>query len=345
MNDGKRNLEKSLTRTGKELVETMKNSCKNKITQLLSSRRRLFPLLLCGTAVLLSGCSGKAANSAEGSIHLGVMYSSDIVPLTIITEQGLDKKHGIQLDMQVFSSAKDRDAALQAGELDGVFTDFVGLCMYQNAGLDVKATGCTDGDYVLLAGKDTGITSLSGAAGKSIAISENTLIEYSLDYMLNKAGFEDAYLDKTVVPRIPDRLEMLRSGKVDLVLLPEPFSTIAIKEGAVVLGSANTEGLYPAVSAFTQKAINEKSDAIEKLYLAYDEAADYLNSTPLKEYESLVIKGAGYPEELTGSIKLPVFRKNELPKMADLQAAIEWASKKGLCSSDLQPEQLLTGQK
>lgn len=320
----------------------MENSGKKTMKQRLLRCRKILPLLLWGAAAaLLSGCTGKAAPPVDTTIHLGVMYSSDIVPLTIITEQGLDKKYGFQLDMQVFSSAKDRDAALQAGKLDGVFTDFIGLCMYQNAGLDVKATGCTDGDYVLLAGKDTGITSLEAGAGKSIAISENTLIEYSLDYILNNAGLDDTYLDKQVVPRIPDRLEMLRNGKVDLVLLPEPFSTLAIKDGAVILGSANTDGLYPAVSAFTQKAIEEKSAPLQKMYQAYDEAVDYLNSTPLKEYEAVVIKGAGYPEELTGSIKLPVFRKNELPKTADLQAAVEWASEKGLCSPDLKPEELM----
>ena len=304
--------------------------------------RKVLTALLCGTAaMLLGGCAQKAEAPEDASVHLGVMYSSDIVPLTIITEQGLDKKYGFQLDMQVFSSAKDRDAAFQAGKLDGVFTDFIGLCMYQNAGLDVRATGCTDGDYVLLAGKDTGITSLEDAGGKSIAISENTLIEYSLDYILNNAGLKDTYLNKQVVPRIPDRLEMLRNGKIDLVLLPEPFSTLAIKDGAAVLGSANTVGLYPAVSAFTKKAIDEKSSTLKKLYQAYDEAVDYLNNTPLKEYEATVIKGAGYPEELAGSIKLPVYRKNELPKTDDLQAAVEWAAKKGLCSPDLKPDQLI----
>lgn len=319
----------------------MNKSEKNAVKHSYLKNRKILTLLLCGAAAaILFGCTGKAKTPVDTTVHLGVMYSSDIVPLTIITEQRLDKKYGFQLDMQVFSSAKDRDAALQADKLDGVFTDFIGLCMYQNAGLDVKATGCTDGDYVLLAGKDTGITSLDDAAGKSIAISENTLIEYSLDYILNNAGLDDTYLDKQVVPRIPDRLEMLRNGKIDLVLLPEPFSTLAIKDGAVVLGSANTDGLYPAVSAFTKKAIDEKSDTIQKMYQAYDEAVGYLNSTPLNEYEAIVIKGAGYPEELTGNIKLPVYRKNELPKADDLQAAVEWAAKKGLCSPDLKPDQL-----
>lgn len=290
-------------------------------------------------AVFLSGCGNKAPK--EDTLHLGVMYSSDIVPLVMMKEKGMDSKYGFRLDMQVFSSAKDRDAALQAGKLDGVFTDYIGVCMYQNANLDVKITGSTDGDYVLLAGLGTGITSLEDAKGHSIAVSENTLIEYSLDYILEAKGFTDAYLDKQVVPRIPDRLEMIRNGKIDLGLLPEPFSILAAQSGALTLGSANEAGLYPAVSAFTQKSIEKKSDMIKKFYQAYDEAVDYINTTPLEEYEAAVIKGAGYPEELAGSIQLPVYRKNALPDTEDLEAAIAWAVKKRLCGAGLKPDALL----
>lgn len=303
-------------------------------------RNLLLILVLIVTAILsLAGCSRK--KTADNTIHIGVMYSSDIIPLAVITENGLDKKHGIQLDMQVFSSARDRDAALQAGELDGVFTDYIGMCMYRNAGLDMKITGVTDGDYLLIAGQDTGITSIDDAVGSSIAISENTLIEYTLDYLLDSNELDSNYLKKEVVPKIPDRLEMLRTGKIAMGLLPEPFATLAVNSGAVLLGSANQEGLYPAVSAFSQTAIDSKKEAVRSLYAAYDEAVDYINNTPLSEYEATVIKAAGYPEELSGQIELPVFRKNTLPSKEDLADAIQWAAGKGLCSTDLKPEDLL----
>ena len=296
-------------------------------------------LLLTGLSAFSLFSCGKQEET--GALRVGVMYSSDVIPLAVMKNQKLDEKHGVNLEMQIFSSAKDRDAALQAGELDGVFTDFVGICIYQNAGLDVKITGMTDGDYLLLAGSGTGITSLAGAAGGRIAISENTLIEYALDTILTQEGYTPDYLRKELVPRIPDRLEMLRAGGVELCLLPEPFATIAKRDGAALLGSANAAGLYPAVSAFTRDAISEKADLIKKLYSAYDEAVDYINETPVSEFESVVIESAGFPEELAGGIELPVFRKNALPSERDLAAAIAWASRKGLCDAALTPKSLL----
>lgn len=298
----------------------------------------ILALLAAAGVTSLTGCQKKAEDT---TIKLGVMYSSDIVPLAVIEGQKLDEKYGIDFEMEVFQSAKDRDAALQAGELDGVFTDYIGVCMYQNAGLDMKITGVTDGDYVLLAGKETDITDLSEAAGKSIAISENTLIEYSLDYILEQKGYGADYLKKEVVPRIPERLELLRTGSIDLGLLPDPFSTLAAESDAVILGSANEAGLYPAVMAFTKDAVSGKKDVIEKFYKAYNEAVDYVNTTPITEYEELVIERCGYPEELKGKIVLPEYRKDVLPSEEDLQNAINWAATKGLCPAELKPEDLL----
>lgn len=275
------------------------------------------------------------------TLRLGVMYSTDIVPLAVLKDQKLDEKAGFTLDMQVFQSAKDRDAALQAGELDGVFTDYIGVCIYQNAGLDVKITGVTDGDYQFVAGADSGIATLADAKGASIAISENTLIEYTLDYILAQGGEEPTYVNKEVVPKIPDRLEMLRTGNIDLGLLPDPFATLALSSGAVKLGSANDYGLYPAVMGFLSSTISEKSDALGMFYAAYSDAVDYVNSTPIVDFEAVAIAGAGFPQELKGQITLPVFRKDTLPTDGDLQAAIDWAAAKGLCERTLTPGDLL----
>lgn len=302
-------------------------------------RRILFSLCLVFImAGLFTGC-GQAA--PPESIRMGVMYSTDIVPLVMMKEQKLDEKYGFHLEMEVFSSAKDRDAALQAGELDGVFTDYIGMCIYHNAGLDLKITGVTDGDYLLLAGEQSGVSTLAEAAGHSIAISENTLIEYTLDYLLEEQGLSDDYLKKEVVPKIPERLELLRSGGVALGLMPDPFAALAMDSGARVLGSANTSGLYPAVSAFTGEALQKRGGDIRKFYEAYDQAAEYCNVTPLTDFEPVLLRDAGYPPELAGKITLPTFRKRQLPPVEALEQAIRWAAAQGLCDSGLTPADLL----
>lgn len=298
----------------------------------------LFVILL-----FLAGCAGQGNTESKEKtdIRIGMMSSSDVIPYVLINEKGIADKYKIKLSLEVFTSAKDRDAAFQAGELDGVLTDFIGVCMYQNAKFDVKITGITDGDYILLAGKNTGITDIDQIKGKSIAISENTLIDYTLDNILLNNKMASTDLTKEIVPRIPDRLELLRNDKIDLGLMPEPFATLALKDGAVFLGSANQFGLYPAVSAFSKKALDEKSAAIRRLYKAYNEAVDYMNKTDIKEYEATVIKAVGYPEEMLGKIEIKPFRTSKLPTEKEVSDAVKWASSKGLCSPELKYGQMV----
>lgn len=315
---------------------------------------KIYSMLLILT-LLFTGCTAKdqapkeSQNESPGEvavqekteITIGMMSSSDVIPYVLINENGLADKYSFKLNLEVFTSAKDRDAAFQAGDLDGVLTDYIGVCMYQNAGFDVKITGITDGDYLLLAGKNTGITDISQIRGKSIAISENTLIDYTFDDILKNNNIDNTDVTREVVPRIPDRLELLRNDKIDLGLMPEPFATLALNDGAVLLGSANEFDLYPAVSAFSQTALDEKDEAIHNLYKAYNEAVDYMNKTDIRDYEETVIKAVGYPEEMIGKIEIKPFRTSELPPKSEIEEAIAWASNKGLCSSDLKYEQMV----
>ena len=54
------------------------------------------------------------------TLNFGAMGSIDAVPLVIAQENGYFKEEGLNVNLEMFTAAKDRDAALQAGQLDGV---------------------------------------------------------------------------------------------------------------------------------------------------------------------------------------------------------------------------------
>lgn len=275
------------------------------------------------------------------TISFGAINSVDVIPIIIAQEKGYFEKEGINVDFQAFKSAKDRDAAFQSGNLDGIICDEIAITLYQNADLDVKITGITDGNFMLIASPASGIKAIADMKGKSVAISEKTSIEYTLDTLLEMNSIDPKSVEKAMVPAIPTRLEMLRTDKVDAALLPEPFSTLAIKEGGILLGSANDAGIYTSITAFTKEAIDAKGNEIKAFYRAYNQGVDYANSTPISEYEDLIIKTVGYPEDMRGKIELPKFRKNALPEEGDLQSVINWAEKNNLLKKQLVPEDLL----
>lgn len=290
----------------------------------------------------MTACSSVKEKNKKQNITIGLMPSVDAVPFIIADEKGYFKKHGLDVNLQVFKSAKDRDAAFQSGALDGVTADEVAVCLYQNSNFNVKITGSTDGDFMLVANKASKIKSMEDIRGKSAAISDKTVIEYTLDKMAEKNSIKPEDIKKELVPAIPARLEMLRNNKIDLALLPEPFSTLALKDGGVLLGNASKLGMFPAISAFTEKSINGKGKEIKEFYKAYDEAVQYINNTQISEYEDTVIKAAGYPKDMKGKIILPKFRKNVLPSDDELKLVIDWTTKKGIIKKALIPKDLVS---
>lgn len=293
------------------------------------------------TALILSaisfsfGCTGKKEGTGGVHLKIGLTPAVDAIPYILAQDKGIFKKYGLDIELKVFKSAKDRDAAFQSSSIDGVLCDMVAVCLYQNAGFDARITGVTDGDFMLVAGRQSGIKDIRDIRGCQVAISENTVIEYVLDKILSKNNITSNEVKKVAVPTIPVRMEMLQQNKVQLALLPEPFSSMAIKEGAVVLDSAYRNNIYSNVIAFKQTTIKQKSSAIANLNEAYNQSVKYLKETPVTLYQDRVIKFIGYPDDMKGNIVLPDYRKAGLPDESELLSTIEWATKEHLLNKSI----------
>lgn len=292
------------------------------------------------------GCSSQDASAKETkalteTITIGVMGSVDAIPLVIAQEKGYFEEAGVEVQVEVFKAAKDRDAALQADALDGVLADQVAIAIYQNAGIDMKITGITDGQFGLVAGANSGIASIEDIKGKKIGISENTVIEYTLDKILEDNGMTPDDVEKVVIPPMPNRLEMVNSGQIDAAIMPNPFSDAAEAAGGKTIEKIDNTGRYISVTAFKQDVIDTKEAELKAFYSAYDKAVEYLNTTDISEYEDTIITVVGYPEDMRGNIIMPTFRKNQLPESAQIEEVLTWSTHKGLLTKELKSEDVV----
>lgn len=314
----------------------------------------MLSMMVVVIAVLAVGCGSKnntnttstEGNAAEASkepvtLSLGLLPSIDAIPFVIAHEQGFDKKHGVNIDIQTFKSAKDRDVAFQAGKLEGISADLVAISIYNEAGLDVKITSTTFGEFDLLTGNDA-IQDVKDLKGKTVILSKNTSTQYTVAMMLKQAGLTEDDITVTEVPQIPTRLELLKNNKADAAILPEPFVTMGKTSGLRVLSSTHTAGVNPFVLAFPQTAIDAKADAIRNMYAAYDEAVAYMKSHDQSEYIDLVIKEVGYPETLKDEIKVPDYVPANQVDVKEVEAAFAWAREKGLLSKNISAEDVIS---
>ncbi len=292
---------------------------------------------LCSVCMLVAGC---AANKPSQTLSIGVLPDVDSIPIIIAQEKGFFDKEGVDVTIEHFKSAPDRESALQAGSIDGAVSDMLSAAFLTEGGFKVKMTSMTNGSYKLLAGQAmTGSTDLTD---KSIAMSMNTIIEYTTDKMVTELGLTPEDVKKTAIPQIPVRLEMLKSGKIDAATLPEPLASTAVKAGATVLGSTDSLGINPGVLLFTANVIETKNAEIAAFYRAYNSAVDYLQSAPVSDYVDILIEAAGFPEDVKEQLSLPAYTKAALPSADDFDGVMTWLTQKELIKSAYQYDELVS---
>jgi NitT/TauT family transport system substrate-binding protein len=287
------------------------------------------------TRLFLSACLILSALSvwAETPLRVGILPDNDSLPLLAASMQGFFSAAGLEVKLETFRSARDRDSALQAGAIDGAVSDLLAVAFARNAGFEAYAVARTDGDYRLLVSPSSGIASTTDLRGRLVAISRNTIIEYATDRIAAAGGLLPGEFRKVEIPNIPTRLEMLEAGKIDAATLPEPLATTAVLGGAREISSAKKVGLDAGVIVFTGSAISTRSNDIAAFFAAYDRAVAFLDSG-LSETElaALYLK-AGFPEGSVSNLTLPVYSPSSLPRRTAVDDVLSWLLERGLVSS------------
>ena len=296
--------------------------------------KKLFLLSLAAMMMLgalLTGCGAdNGAKKELQGVSIGVMPDIDSVPIIIAQEKGYFAEEGLKVDIQQFKSAMDRDAALQSGNLDGAISDMLAVAFAKSGGFDVKVTSFTDGTYKLIAGKDEAATTPQELAGKDVAVSKNTIIEYVTDSITASQNMPADSINKVVIPQIPTRLEMLQNGKLAAATLPEPMGSIAIANGCKFITDSEELGINPGVMMFTATAVADKQEELKAFYRAYNKAVKYLNEHPQDEYMDLIIEKSGFPAAAKTALKLPKYREAGLPAEKDVTECLSWMNQKEL---------------
>lgn len=296
-------------------------------------KKILAAIIAAGIMLTAAGCTGKEEKNLQ-PLTIGVLPDVDSIPLIIAAEKGYFKKEGVEVKIEHFKSAVDRDTALQTENIDGAVSDILAAAFAKEGGFDVKITSKTNGSYKLLVGKDSGINDFAGLAGKDLALSKNTIIEYATDMMLQKAGMKPEDINKQVIPKIPARLEMLQAGQVAAATLPEPLASTAVLGGAKALDSTDQWNINPGVLLFTSKAVQSKPSEIQAFYKAYNLAVEYLQSEKLESYSAILISKAQFPESIKDTLVLPAYKKAEPPAEQDFLDVLQWLTEKKLIKKD-----------
>jgi NitT/TauT family transport system substrate-binding protein len=317
--------------------------------------RVLIPALL---ALLLAACGAPAgvetppatpADPSAAVIKIGLLRIDDSVPFYVAEKEGLFAAHGVTAQLVPFNSSADQAKAMEAGELDMAMNDLIVQALMRKGGTDTKvvavAFGATpaEGRFLLVGAPGSGLTAptpggadgrIVGAAGKTVAISSNTMMDFLLSQFAALGFFAPDLSDVQIVsmPNLMLRVEALIEGRdIQMAILPDPLAAYAVRAGCPVLIDDTALGvnLSQSVTLATETALRERRDEVSRVLAAYFAAMRLINENP-DAYRDFCLETANVPAELSATYPTPSYTPGALPAEEDLTRVMDWLVERGL---------------
>lgn len=305
-------------------------------------RTWLLIIAMAMAAAMLPACGEKEPQK----LTIGLLPIIDSLPFYVAEQEGYFKDEGLQVEFVTFTSALERDTALQTGQTDGQLADLIAsglLNKEQERVKIVKSTYAATPQRAmisLIAAPGSKISSPSDLRGKRIGVSENSLIDYITDELLATAGLSAKDVQKVGVPSIAVRMQMLTQGQLDAATLPDPFATLAVQSGGRVVLSDSDERIGVSVLEFRKEVLEKQKDTVKRLVRAHEKGVKAIKASPEK-YRALLVEKARLPDSVKESFPVPAFPENAIPSKADVKRAVDWMMKVRMLPRALSYEQMV----
>jgi NitT/TauT family transport system substrate-binding protein len=282
-----------------------------------------------------------AAGPAFGeNLKFGIFADASSLPFVVADAEGLFAAQGLKVDILLFQSAVERDAAFQAGKVDGTIGDFLAAGMAVDKGFAVKVTSVSAGRFGLVAAPGSSVKSLKDLAGQPIGVSLHTIIHYFVDTSLTGAGVAADKINYLSVPKLPIRLEMVSGGQLPAASLPEPFLTVAQTRGAQVLATSEGDPSAASVVLFSEAYLKDHRAVLKAFFAAYDAAVAKINANP-NAYRDYLVTKLRFPAEIRDAYRFDVYEPAHLPSAAAVDKVMGWLYAQKLTAKLVKADQLL----
>jgi len=328
-----------------------------------SAFKRFAAALLVIGLLLITGCAAKSADqpakpAASGTvsaapIKIGTLATQDSLPLWVAEQKGYFKDAGLtDVEIVPFQSAMELKTAFAAGAIDAMMTDIMVSANLNASGnkvvLPMIMLGATkeQGRFAIVGAPGSTFTSMTDLKGVPVGTASVTITEYVLDKLMEEAGVAATDVKKEEVVKVPVRFQLLMSGKLKAASLPEPFVSLAEKQGAkIVPGGDDTKGknnISQTVLAVNREFTGTDSGAasVAALLTAWDKAVADINADP-GSFRSTLVSKARLPKPLATDFAVSTYPTASAPAADQVQVVLDWMKAKGYLKAEVVPADLL----
>jgi NitT/TauT family transport system substrate-binding protein len=259
---------------------------------------------------LLAGCgSSEKSSGKEDRIVIGYFPNINHVPAMVAKDQGYFEKQlgdGTKVEYKTFAEGGSFMTALKTGDIDAGLVGPGPAMNNFSTGADVKIiAGASTGGTVVLAREGVKINSLEDFQGKTF-ITPGVGCTHDVQYetYLEEAGITSARIGGTMKHLTGNPAQyasMLKTGKVDIAVAPEPWAAVIEQEtnAEVVIGWDEVsfgETLPASVLVATGDAVENSPEKVQKIVDAHKDAVKFIEENP-EEAKAITIKDI---KEVTG---------------------------------------------
>lgn len=290
--------------------------------------------LIISILLIVSLLSISCSKEETKALNIGLMPAVDIAPIMLAEKNGYFEDEGLEVNLQIFSNAQNRQTALQTNEIDGAMTDLVALITNNAEGFGLKGIFATDGMFPLLVNPNYIDDKDIKVGTMEISVS-NYLVE---QYLKDEYNFEKIFINS-----IPTRLEAISTGETERGLIPEPVASVGEMNGLIKIVYDGIPSESLDILAFTDKAISEKSKSIELFTKAYARAVEDIQKDPSLARDVLMENISTLPPQVRDSITLPEYNEPTLPSEEFVSELIDWTENLVGKTYDITADDILDG--
>jgi len=306
-------------------------------------------LLLLMMSALLAACQ-PAGKNVTNTVRVARIPVLDTLPLFVAQQEGLFEKHNVKVEIIPVASAPERDQLIASGQADAMINEVLSTMFANKESIQIQtvryARTATSSAPVfrILAAKDAGISSIEQLKGVPVGVSDGTIIAYLTERLLQAEGFSKNEIQTTSVPSITDRMALLGSGQLKAAMLPDPLSTLAVKQGAVVVLEDSRHPEYSFSTLSFRKAFLDANPTTVKNFLAAWEEAVQLINADGSRWSALLSEQNLVPAALLENFQVPTFATAGVPSEAQFNDMLSWAKEKGLLNQNISYADCVDGQ-
>jgi NitT/TauT family transport system substrate-binding protein len=259
-------------------------------------RRFVIPavfVLLAGTACASADNAATPTAAAGGKITLGFSAWPGWFPWQVAQEQGLFKKHGLEVELKYFDSYTDSLNALATGKIDAnsqtLNDTLASVAGGAKQSIVLVNDNSTGNDQIIA---KPGIETPADLKGKTVAAEQGTVDHYLLLLALQKAGLTETDVKFQPLPTDAAAAAFV-AGQVDAVGVFAPFTTTALKlKGSKAIAtSADFPGSIPDHLVVTRDLLARDANAVQGLVATWFETLDWIADNRPKALEIMAKRG------------------------------------------------------